>query len=90
MVFAVIGIGFKSDLLLAEVGIDTDWYIRNFDHLGFIEASDAKYGPFGWIFQQAVGPAQTSQEALDWLEESADIIVDWPANSLDLSPIELL
>jgi hypothetical protein len=27
---------------------------------------------------------------LDWLEESVDVIVDWPPNSPDLSPIELL
>jgi hypothetical protein len=31
-----------------------------------------------------------SPEALDWLEESADVIVDWLANSPDLSLIELL
>jgi transposase len=27
---------------------------------------------------------------LDWLEESADVIMDWPPNSPDLSPIELI
>jgi hypothetical protein len=27
---------------------------------------------------------------LDWLEESVYLIADWPANLLNLSPIELL
>jgi hypothetical protein len=27
---------------------------------------------------------------LDWLEESVDLILDWPAKSPNLSPIELL
>jgi hypothetical protein len=90
MIFAVIGIVFKSDLLLIEGSVDTDQCIHNLDHLGLIEALNAKYGPFGWIFQCDGAHAHTSQEALAWLEESVDVIVDWPANSPDLSPIELL
>jgi hypothetical protein len=38
MVFAVIGVGYKSDLLMAEESIDTDRYIQNLDRLGFISA----------------------------------------------------
>jgi hypothetical protein len=65
MVFAVIGIGFKSDLLLVDGTIDTDRYIQNLDRLGFIQALDAGHGTFGWIFQQDGAPAHTSPEALD-------------------------
>jgi transposase len=50
MIFAVIGIGFKSDLLLVDGSIDTDRYIQNLDRLGFINALDQRHGPFGWIF----------------------------------------
>jgi transposase len=90
MIFAVIGMGYKSDLLMVEGTIDAERYIQNLDSLGFIATLDRMHGPFGWIFQQDGAPSHTSQVALDWLEESVDVIVDWPANSPDLSPIELL
>jgi hypothetical protein len=51
---------------------------------------DAKYGPFDWICQQDETPVHTSQGALEWPEERADVILDWPANSPGLSPIEVL
>jgi hypothetical protein len=51
---------------------------------------DAVHGRFGWIFQKHRASAHMSQRAVDWLEESVDIIVDLLANSQDLLPIELL
>jgi hypothetical protein len=48
------------------------------------------HGVFGWTCQQDGGPCHTSQEAIDWIEECLDLISDWPANSPDLNPIELL
>jgi hypothetical protein len=90
MVFAVIGVGFKSDLAVVQPTIDTDQYIQHIHRLGFISTLDEKHGPFGWIFQQDGTPCHTSQVAMDWLEASVDLIVDWPAISPDLSPIELV
>jgi hypothetical protein len=90
MVFAVIGIGYKSDRVMVEDSIDTDRYIQSLGLLGFISALDSKYGPLGWILQQDGARSHTSQVNLDWLEESVDVIVDWQLNSPDLSPIELL
>jgi transposase len=80
----------ESDLFIVQGTIDTDQYIQNIDRLGFISTLDQKHGPFGWIFQQDGAPSHTSQVALDWLEESLDLIVGWPANLPDLSLIELL
>jgi hypothetical protein len=51
MAFAVIGIGFKTDLLLVEGSIETDWYPQNLDHLRFINVLNEKHRMFGWIFQ---------------------------------------
>jgi hypothetical protein len=56
---------------------DFDRVIQNIDRLG-------------WIFQQDRAHAHMSQLVLDWLEESITVIVDWSANSGELSPIELL
>jgi transposase len=52
MVFAVIGMGDKSDLLIIEGSIDSDRYVQNLEALGFIEDLDRRYGPMSWIFQQ--------------------------------------
>jgi transposase len=89
MVFAVIGVGYKSKLLIVDGTINTQKYIENCHNLGFIHDLDQKHGCFGWTFQQDDAPCHMSQESLDWLEESADVLSGWPANSPDLSPIEL-
>jgi hypothetical protein len=47
MVFAAIGTGLKLDPLQVDGTIDADRHVRNLDWLGFIEALDAKHGPFG-------------------------------------------
>jgi hypothetical protein len=65
MVFAVIGIGCKSDLLMVDGNISADPYIENVDQLGFIDEVDQKHGPFGWIFQQHWVWSRTSQFAMD-------------------------
>jgi transposase len=90
MIFAVIGPNYKSKLLFVEGTINTDKYIQNLEDVGFIKDLDARYGALGWIFMQDGAPCHTSQEALDWIEANCDIIRDWPANSPDLNPIELL
>jgi hypothetical protein len=76
MVFAVIGVGFKSDLLVVQGTTDTDQHIQNIDRLRFISTLDKKHRPCGWIFQQDSAPCHTSQVALDWLEESVNLRVD--------------
>jgi hypothetical protein len=43
MVFAVIGVGFKSDLLVVQGTIEANQYIQNIDRLGFIDALDQKH-----------------------------------------------
>jgi transposase len=90
MVFAVIGIGYKSRLLLVDGTINTEKYIENLEALGFIQDLNAKHGQLQWIFQQDGAPCHTSAAAIEWLEGLCDIIPDWPPNSPDLSPIELL
>jgi hypothetical protein len=47
MVFEVVGIGFKSDFILAEGNIDSGRYIPNLDPLGSVDALNEKSGPFG-------------------------------------------
>jgi transposase len=90
MIFAVIGVGYKSRLLFVKGNIDAEKYIENLEALGFIEELDQKHGCLGWIFQQDGAPCHTAQIALDWIEENCDLLAGWPANSPDLNPIEML
>jgi hypothetical protein len=46
MVFAVIGVGLKSDLLVVQGTIDTNQYIQSIDRLGFISTLDEQHGRF--------------------------------------------
>jgi hypothetical protein len=52
MVFAVIGIRSRSDILFVEWSIDADKYLENFTQLGFVEEPDRRHGALEWIFQQ--------------------------------------
>jgi transposase len=90
MIFAVIGLGFKSDLLIVEGTIDSQKYIENLQKLRFIEQLDEKYGKGNWIFQQDGAPCHTSRASREWIQERCVLLQPWPANSPDLSPIELL
>jgi hypothetical protein len=90
MIFAVIGPKYKSNLLFVEGSIDKEQYIQNLEDFGFIKDLDERYGALQWIFMQDGAPCHTSQMAVDWIEENCDLLSDWPANSPDLNPIELL
>jgi hypothetical protein len=90
MIFAVIGMNYKSNLLIVDGSIDAEQYRLNCEDLHFIEELDNLRGPLNWIFQQDGAPCHMAQKTLDWLEECCDVLHGWPANSPDLSPIELL
>jgi hypothetical protein len=81
MIFGVIGIDYKSDVLFVEESIDADKYIENVSQLGFIEDLNRKHGILQWIFQQDGSPCHTSQNAIDWLEENCDVLSGWLPNS---------
>jgi hypothetical protein len=89
-IFAVIGDHDKSKLLFIEGTINAAKYIQNIEDLGFIDELDQIHGEFNRIFQQDGATCHTAAEVVDWLEESVDLITNWPANSPDLNPIELL
>jgi transposase len=44
----------------------------------------------GWRFQQDNDPKHTSRLAKNFLQENVPVVIDWPANSPDLNPIENL
>ncbi len=61
-------------------------------YLGALHASFAyqllKNADF--IFQQDLAPAHTAKSSKSWLNDHGVGVLDWPANSPDLNPIENL
>jgi transposase len=90
MIFAVIGIDYKSKLLFIEATIDADRYVRNLVDLYFIENLDEKHGVLSWIFQRYDASSHTAEATIDCVEKNCNLLARWPTNSPDLNPIEPL
>ncbi len=55
-----------------------------------LPSADKLYGDADFIFQQDLAPAHTDKGTKSWFNDHGVTVLDWPANSPDLSPIENL
>ncbi len=55
-----------------------------------LPSADKLYGDADFIFQQDLAPAHTAKGAKSWFNDHGFTVLDWPANSPDLNPIENL
>ncbi len=53
-----------------------------------LPSADKLYGDADFIFQQDLAPAHTAKGTKSWFSDHDVIVLDWPANSPDLNPIE--
>ncbi len=58
--------------------------------LFMLPSADKLYGDADLIFQQALAPAHTAKGTKSWFNDHGVTVLDWPANSPDLNPIENL
>ncbi len=59
------------------------------EHL-MLPPADQLYGDADFIFQQDLAPAHTAKGTKSWFNDHGVTVLDWPANSPDLNPIENL
>ncbi len=55
-----------------------------------LPAVDKLYGDTDFIFQQDLAPTHTAKGTKSWFHDHGVTVLDWPANSPDLEPIENL
>ncbi len=55
-----------------------------------LPSADKLYGDADFIFQQDLAPAHTAKGTKSWFNDHGVTVLDWPANSSDLNPIENL
>ncbi len=55
-----------------------------------LPSADKLYGDTDFIFQQDLAPAHTAKSTKSWFNDNGVTVLDWPANSPDLNPIENL
>ncbi len=55
-----------------------------------LPSADKLYGDADFIFQQDLAPAHTAKGTKSWFSDHGVTLLDWPANSPDLNPIENL
>ncbi len=55
-----------------------------------LHSADKLYGDADFIFQQDLAPAHTAKGTKNWFNDHGVTVLDWPANSPDLNPIDNL
>ncbi len=55
-----------------------------------LPSADKLHGEADFIFQQDLAPAHTAKGTKSWFNDHGVTVLDWPANSPDLNPIENL
>ncbi len=53
-----------------------------------LPSADKLYGDADFIFQHDLAPVHTAKGTKSWFNNHGVIVLDWPANSPDLNPIE--
>ncbi len=55
-----------------------------------LSSADKLYGYADFIFQQDLAPAHTAKLTKSWFNDHGVTVLNWPANSPDLKPIEYI
>ncbi len=76
-------------IVFSEVHSQCSHLPRNLEHV-MLTSADKLYRDADFIFQQVLAPAHTAKGTKSWFNDHGVTVLDWPANSPDLNPIENL
>ncbi len=89
MIWAAMSSADVGPLRFLKSTINAAIYLEILEHF-MLPSADKLYGDADFIFQQDLAPAHTAKGTKSWFNDHSFTVLDWPANSPDLNPIENL
>ncbi len=89
MIWAAMSSAGVGPLCFLKSTVNAAIYQEILEHL-MLPSADKLYGDADFIFQQDLAPAHTAKGIKSWFNDHGVTVLDWPANSPDLNPIENL
>ncbi len=89
MIWAAISSAGVGSLCFLKSTVNAAIYQNILEHF-MLTSADKLYGDADFIFQQDLAPAHTAKGTKSWFNDHGVTVLDWPANSPDLKPIDNL
>ncbi len=89
MIWAAMSSAGVGSLCILKSTVNAAIYQEILEHF-MLPSADKLYGDADFIFQQDLAPAHTAKGTKSWFSDHGVTVLDWPANSPDLNPIENL
>ncbi len=89
MIWAAMSSAGVGPLCFLKSTVNAAIYQEILEHF-MLPSADNLYGDADFIFQQDLAPAHTAKGTKSWFNDHGVTVLDWPANSPDLNPIENL
>ncbi len=87
MIWAAMSSAGVGPLCFLKSTVNAAIYQEILEHF-MLPSADKLYGDADFIFQQDLAPAHTAKGTKSWFNDHGVTVLDWPANSPDLNPIE--
>ncbi len=89
MIWAAMSSAVVGPLCFLKFKVNAAIYQEILEHF-MLPSADKLYGDADFIFKQDLAPVHTAKGTKSWFNDHAVTVLDWPANSADLNPIENL